>query len=73
MDQPAGTGFSLTLKDGYLKTMDDVTDEFIFFYKRFVTIFDEYENFDVWISGESFAGVFVPVIAVHTTNVMFII
>jgi len=63
VDQPVGTGFSYTnRKSGYLHSLEDLSKEFIIWLKRFVEIF-KFQNSSVYITGESFAGQYIPYIA----------
>jgi carboxypeptidase C (cathepsin A) len=47
VDQPFGTGFSLTPKEGIPKTVKDATVHFVGFLKGFLSIFSNYSNHEV--------------------------
>lgn len=60
VDQPAGTG--LSLGPATVWDEDDVSNQFIDFWKRFVDTFD-LKNRKVYITGESYAGMYIPYLA----------
>jgi carboxypeptidase C (cathepsin A) len=60
IDQPVGTGFSYSTADNLMPNMDDAYDEFKFFLKNFYTEFTAFNGKDLLISGESYAGKYVP-------------
>lgn len=60
VEQPVGTGFSQGVPD--VKTEAEVAQEFMGFFKNFVDTFD-LQNRKVYITGESYAGMYVPHIA----------
>ncbi|KIM46518.1 hypothetical protein M413DRAFT_24234 [Hebeloma cylindrosporum] len=60
VDQPAGTGFSYTSTDNYVKTMDIAQQHILEFLKNFYKVFPEYKNVDTYLAGESFAGQWIP-------------
>ena len=57
VDQPVGTGFSPAAKGAppKIKNEDDVSEDFMGFWKNFMETFD-LEGRDVYITGESYAG-----------------
>ncbi|KAG0038758.1 Cell death protease [Podila clonocystis] len=59
LDQPVGTGFSITSKQP-LNTLGEVTDHFISFMKAFYAVFPERALDDLYIAGESYAGTYIP-------------
>ncbi|KAI9311883.1 Alpha/Beta hydrolase protein, partial [Dichotomocladium elegans] len=63
VDQPAGTGFSYADHSGYMKNMEQVTDEFITFLDKFFGLFPHLKNYDTYLAGESFAGTYIPYFA----------
>ena len=60
VEQPVGTGFSQGVPQAV--TEEDVAKEFKGFWKNFVKTFD-FQQSKVYISGESYAGMYVPHIA----------
>ncbi|KAI8884471.1 alpha/beta-hydrolase [Backusella circina FSU 941] len=67
VDQPVGTGFSTT-KNGYLHNMDELTDAFILFLDKYATIFPDIYDQEVYIAGESYAGIYIPYFAMPLLN-----
>lgn len=66
VEQPVKSGFSTAAVDGMMiKNEQDVAKEFHNFLKSFVKIFTEYSSADFYISGESYAGFYIPYIAEH--------
>ncbi|KAL1863049.1 hypothetical protein Daus18300_008205 [Diaporthe australafricana] len=64
IDQPIGTGLSSSYPGDPLlvTTEDDVATQFAGFWKNFVDTFDM-QRFDIYLTGESYAGMYVPYIA----------
>ncbi|KAL1918534.1 uncharacterized protein VTP21DRAFT_3194 [Calcarisporiella thermophila] len=62
VDQPVGTGLSYAKTDAYVTKMSEVVDQFMIFFNKFLKLFPYYKNYDLYISGESFAGVYIPYI-----------
>ncbi|KAL5508176.1 KEX1 [Sanghuangporus vaninii] len=62
VDQPAGTGYSYTSTDRYVHELSDAADQVIEFLRNFYDVFPEYETMDTFISGESYAGQYLPYI-----------
>ncbi|KAI4300908.1 hypothetical protein L6164_034235 [Bauhinia variegata] len=65
LDSPAGVGFSYSLNNSFYRTLnDEVTarDSFVFL-QRWFDKFPEYKNKDFYITGESYAGHYVPQLA----------
>lgn len=60
IEQPVGTGFSQGEPDA--RNEEDVAEQFKGFWKNFVDTFRLYER-NVYITGESYAGMFVPYIS----------
>ncbi|KDQ17592.1 hypothetical protein BOTBODRAFT_105475 [Botryobasidium botryosum FD-172 SS1] len=61
VDQPVGTGFSQGTPDATSEA--DVADHFIGFLEQFFSLFSELKGKRLWITGESYAGVYIPYIA----------
>ncbi|KAG4304127.1 hypothetical protein PORY_002491 [Pneumocystis oryctolagi] len=62
VDQPVGTGFSYT-SGNYADGISKAVDQFMIFLDKFFELFPEYKRDDLYISGESYAGQYVPYIA----------
>ena len=60
VDQPVGTGFSFQMQGTLPSTMDEATPEFITFLIQFFHLFPDLQGHDMYLSGESYAGVYVP-------------
>ncbi|CAE6396838.1 unnamed protein product [Rhizoctonia solani] len=63
IDQPPGTGFSYASTDKYLHELDEAASHVVQFMKNFYAVFPELEEMDTYLSGESFAGQYIPYIA----------
>jgi vitellogenic carboxypeptidase-like protein len=64
IDNPVGTGFSFTQSDeGYAKDENDVARDLYEALQQFFTIFNDYRGNDFYVTGESYAGKYVPAIA----------
>ncbi|KAJ5995810.1 hypothetical protein N7481_002787 [Penicillium waksmanii] len=63
VDQPVGTGFSYAETNSYLKDLDPLSAHFMVFLEKFFGLFPEYENDDIYLAGESWAGQSIPYIA----------
>jgi len=76
IDNPVGTGFSntTTIEDCYVSTLKQVAEQF---YKGLVIFFQErhpgYSSGPLWLTGESYAGTYIPYIAweLHQRNFPF--
>ncbi|XP_043209077.1 venom serine carboxypeptidase-like [Amphibalanus amphitrite] len=71
IDNPVGTGFSFTESDdGYANNEDDVARDLYAALDQFFTLFDSYRANDFYITGESYAGKYVPAISykIHQEN-----
>lgn len=60
IDQPVGTGFSYTTRDGYVRSQEEVGRDLFNFIQQFYTLFPEQKANDLWITGESYGGRYVP-------------
>jgi carboxypeptidase D len=69
VDQPIGTGFSPYVKGAPAKIRNEeqIAEEFAGFWKNFMTTFD-LTGRDVFITGESYAGQYIPYIADYFLN-----
>ncbi|GFU26071.1 probable serine carboxypeptidase CPVL [Nephila pilipes] len=64
VDNPVGTGFSFTDNPkGYVKNQEEMADDMFEFLQQFFTLFSEYQNNDFYITGESYAGKYIPSLA----------
>lgn len=71
IDQPVGTGYSFTDKEqGYATTEDDVAKDLYEALRQFYTIFPQLLENEFYISGESYAGKYIPSLGykIHTEN-----
>ena len=64
IEQPAGVGFSKTSNPDYLWTDDDTADNLLYAVKDFLNEFNLIGR-DFYISGDSYAGVYIPFLATH--------
>ncbi|XP_037034544.1 venom serine carboxypeptidase-like [Bradysia coprophila] len=66
IDNPVGTGFSFTENDGgYAKNEKDVGKDLFNALRQFFTLFSELRGNAFYVTGESYAGKYVPAVA-HT-------
>ena len=65
IEQPAGVGFSKTSNPDFLWTDDVTADNLLFAVKDFLSEFTDLEGRPFYISGESYAGVYIPFLATH--------
>lgn len=73
VDNPVGTGFSYTEDAAcFSENMDDVSVNLYSLLTTFFTAFPAYLTVDFYITGESYAGKYVPSISyyIHTQNLM---
>jgi len=71
VDNPVGTGFSYTGDDsGYSTDEMDVARNLYATLVQFFELFPEYQHNDFYVTGESFAGHYVPAVsyAIHQNN-----
>ncbi|KAH6930252.1 hypothetical protein HPB50_012264 [Hyalomma asiaticum] len=71
VDNPVGTGFSFTeSEEGYATNQDDVSRDMLEMLQQFFTLFSDYSSNDFYLSGESYAGKYVPSIgaALHESR-----
>lgn len=60
MDQPAGTGYSYTNSHRYVHSGTEAAQQIVTFLHNFYTVFPEFERMDLYVAGESFAGIWIP-------------
>lgn len=64
IDNPVGTGFSFTDNEkGYARNQDDVADNLHSALLQFFQLFPNLKGNDVYLTGESYAGKYIPVLA----------
>lgn len=63
VDQPVGTGFSLTNPRSYVKELPDMASSMIIFLEKYFEIFPERQNDEFYLAGESYAGQYIPYLA----------
>ncbi|CAF1384256.1 unnamed protein product [Adineta ricciae] len=71
IDNPVGTGYSFTGSDqGYARTQDDVARDLYSALTQFFQIYTDYANNPFYVTGESYAGKYVPSIGykIHVEN-----
>jgi len=71
VDNPVGAGFSYTGDDlGYSTDEMDVARNLYAFLVQFFELFPEYQHNDFYVTGESFAGHYVPAVSyvIHLNN-----
>ena len=64
IEQPAGVGFSTTSNPYYLWRDDDTAENLLYAVKDFLNEFN-LKGREFYISGESYAGVYIPFLATH--------
>ncbi|PLW46269.1 hypothetical protein PCANC_03712 [Puccinia coronata f. sp. avenae] len=72
IDQPTGTGYSYGPKPNYVHELDVSSTNLVNLLARFFRIFPEYQNMDLYLCGESFAGQYIPYLAqaILDTNII---
>lgn len=71
IDNPVGTGFSFTRDErGYARNQSDVGRDLYAAMVQFFTLFPELQRNDFFVTGESYAGKYVPALtyAIHKHN-----
>ncbi|KAF8433226.1 alpha/beta-hydrolase [Boletus edulis BED1] len=63
IDQPVGTGFSTVDPNGLVPDEDQVATDFMGFLENFVRVFPNLARRPLHLSGESYAGMYIPYIA----------
>ncbi|KAJ7200472.1 Alpha/Beta hydrolase protein [Mycena haematopus] len=65
IDQPVGTGFSTADSTGYVADEDQTGEDFIGFLSNLVKVFPSLATRPLFLSGESYAGTYIPYITKH--------
>jgi len=71
IDNPVGTGFSFTdFPGGYSTNENEVATNLYSALTQFFTIYSDYQNNDFYLTGESYAGKYIPALGdyIHTQN-----
>ena len=71
IDNPVGTGFSFTSNDnGYARSQEDVARDLYSALTQFFQIYTDYASNPFYVTGESYAGKYVPSITykIHVEN-----
>jgi len=63
VDNPVGTGFSYVDTNNYVHELDEMAEQFVLFLEKFFDLFPHYEQDDIYIAGESYAGQHIPYVA----------
>ncbi|KAM5534812.1 hypothetical protein V8D89_011528 [Ganoderma adspersum] len=63
IDQPVGTGFSYGPSNKFDHELPEASAHFVEFLRNFYKVFPEYKNVDAYLTGESFAGQYIPYFA----------
>ena len=63
VDQPAGTGFSTAQQGAYAQNQEDVAEAFSAFLANFYRAYPDSRTKQLWLTGESYAGKYLPAIA----------
>lgn len=68
VDQPVGTGFSSVKRLQYTRSEDDVAEDFYEFLTKFINNFPGYKDRPFYVTGESYAGHYIPAISDYIIN-----
>ncbi|XP_064487426.1 probable serine carboxypeptidase CPVL [Ornithodoros turicata] len=69
IDNPVGSGFSFTEDSkGYARNEKKIAEDLFMALRQFFVLFPEYQNNDLYLGGQSYAGKYVPALAyrIHT-------
>ena len=66
IDQPVGTGFSYG--EPLLTTMDEAATEFVYFLDQIWNMYTAFPKKDLYMTGESYAGKYIPRFSVEILN-----
>ncbi|KAJ3773603.1 alpha/beta-hydrolase [Lentinula raphanica] len=61
VEQPVGTGFSQGTPN--ITNENDLAEQLVGFFNQFLEIFSELKGKNFWLTGESYAGMYVPYVA----------
>uniref|UniRef100_A0A0W0FQP4 Carboxypeptidase n=1 Tax=Moniliophthora roreri TaxID=221103 RepID=A0A0W0FQP4_MONRR len=61
VEQPVGTGFTQGVAN--IRNGDDLAEQLVGFFNEFLKIFPELKGKNLYLTGESYAGVYIPYIA----------
>jgi len=65
VDNPVGSGYSTTSTGAYVKSEEEMREQFVHAVRKFYEMHPEYKQNPVWVTGESYAGKYVPNIALE--------
>ncbi|KAM9965524.1 hypothetical protein ACTFIW_005342 [Dictyostelium discoideum] len=66
IDNPVGTGFSFTdSQEGYSNNEDEIATNLYTFLQQFYKLYPEYYTNELYITGESYAGKYIPAFSYH--------
>ncbi|KAM5536828.1 hypothetical protein V8D89_009546 [Ganoderma adspersum] len=65
IDQPVGTGYSTADTEGYVANEDQTAEDFLGFLTYLVEVFPSLATRPLYLTGESYAGMFIPYIVKH--------
>lgn len=63
VDNPVGAGFSYTTNEAYVTSQEEMRTQFVYGLHGFFKKHPEYKRNPLWMTGESYAGKYVPNIA----------
>jgi carboxypeptidase D len=63
IDQPVGTGLAYTVDNKYAQNQSEVDTMFATFLHNWLQMYPHYRKRDIWFSGESYAGHYIPYFA----------
>mmetsp|Transcript_54121 Transcript_54121/g.121624 ORF Transcript_54121/g.121624 Transcript_54121/m.121624 type:complete len:443 (+) Transcript_54121:89-1417(+) len=63
VDNPVGAGYSSTATEAYVKTREEMRAQFVHALRGFYKMHPEYSKNPLWVTGESYAGKYIPNIA----------
>ncbi|KAJ3300605.1 Cell death protease [Borealophlyctis nickersoniae] len=62
VEQPVGVGYSFAPTSDFVKNETEVADDFYDFLTGFYSIFPETKSYNFYVTGESYAGMYIPYI-----------
>ncbi|KLO10865.1 alpha/beta-hydrolase [Schizopora paradoxa] len=62
IDQPVGSGYSTADRFGYIEDEDQMAADFFGFLSNFIKVFPSFANRPLYLTGESYAGIYIPYI-----------